>query len=119
MIPQHRSRLAIERDLVDISARYNWYSPMNRLEILHTLKAHEADLRRLGVSHAALFGSVARDGGHADSDIDVMLDLDPTARISVFDYAGIVEYVQSLLGGRADVSNRETLKPHVRPSAER
>jgi hypothetical protein len=92
---------------------------MNRPEILRTLKAHKAELRRLGVSHAALFGSVARDEGGADSDIDVMLDLDRAASVTVFDYARIVEYVQTLLGGRVDVSNRETLRPHVRPSAER
>src|SRR5260370_34113086 len=92
---------------------------MDRPEVIQTLKAHEGELRRRGVEHAALFGSVARDKGRADSDIDVMLDLDPTARVTVFDYAEIVEYVRRLFGGRADVANRETLKPHVRPSAER
>ena len=92
---------------------------MNRAEIIRTLKAHEAELKGRGVEHAALFGSVARGESGADSDIDVMLELDPAARVTVFDYAEIVEYVRDLFGGKADVANRETLKPHVRPSVER
>jgi predicted nucleotidyltransferase len=92
---------------------------MKRADALRTLKDHETELRRLGVRHAALFGSLARDDAGPGSDVDILLDIDPAARITVFDYAGIVEYVQALFPGRVDVANRESLKPHVRPSAER
>ena len=92
---------------------------MDRPQAIQVLRADEAELRRRGVEHAALFGSVARDEGRADSDIDVMLDLDPAARVTFFDNSEIVDYVRGLLGGRVDVANRETLKPRVRPSAER
>jgi uncharacterized protein len=92
---------------------------MNSRDVIDTLKAHEAELRQRGVRHAALFGSVARGEGQPGSDIDVMVELDPRVSITAFDYAGIVDYVRSLLGGQADVSNREMLKAHVRPSAER
>ncbi len=92
---------------------------MDRDQIIRTLKAHEAELRRRGVRRAALFGSVARGEARDDSDIDVMLDLDPAAQISVFDYAGIVGYVQSLFTKPVEVANYESLHPHVRPSAER
>ncbi|MDX2145799.1 MAG: nucleotidyltransferase domain-containing protein [Rhodospirillaceae bacterium] len=92
---------------------------MMRDRIVHTLKTHEAELRRRGVLRTALFGSAARGDAEANSDIDVLLDLDPKASISVFDYADTVRFIQSLFNERVDVSNRETLKPHVRPSAER
>jgi predicted nucleotidyltransferase len=92
---------------------------MDGPEIIRTLKAHEADLRRRGVEHVALFGSLARGEGRLDSDIDIMLDLDPAVRVTVWDYAEIVEYIRSLVGSRADVANRETLRSHIRPSAER
>ena len=49
---------------------------MKRDEILRTLKEREADLRAHGVTHAALFGSVARDEQRPDSDIDILVDLD-------------------------------------------
>jgi uncharacterized protein len=92
---------------------------MDRSSAIRILREHQAELRRRGVRHAALFGSVARGAAGAGSDIDVMVDLDPSAEISVYDYVAIVEYVQGLFGEPVDVSNRETLKAHVRPSAER
>jgi predicted nucleotidyltransferase len=92
---------------------------MNRDQVIRTLRDHEAPLRHRGVQSAALFGSLARGEAHLASDIDVVLDLDPAAQISVFDYADIVGYIQSLFSQTVDVSNRETLKPHVRPTAER
>jgi predicted nucleotidyltransferase len=51
--------------------------------VLEALKAHESELRQLGVRHAAVFGSVARGQARPQSDIDVLVDLDPTSR-SVF-----------------------------------
>jgi predicted nucleotidyltransferase len=99
--------------------RAAYFRGMDRARVIAVLRENEAELRRRGVQHAALFGSVARGEARADSDIDVMLDLDPESRVSVFDYVDIVEYVQRLFSERVDVSNRETLKPHVRPSAER
>ena len=92
---------------------------MKREEIIRTLQTHEAPLRSRGVCHAALFGSAARGETHSESDIDVVVELDPAAKISAFDYADIVGYIQSLFTSPVDVSNRNMLKPHVRPSAER
>jgi hypothetical protein len=41
-------------------------------DVLQTLRAHESELWLLGVSHAAVFGSLARGEASADSDIDVL-----------------------------------------------
>jgi uncharacterized protein len=90
---------------------------MNRDEILDTLKAREADLRAHGVRHAALFGSVARGEQRADSDIDILVDLDPAVVVTMFDYAGLKDYVASLFPGSVDVVDREALKPRLRPRA--
>jgi predicted nucleotidyltransferase len=92
---------------------------MDRENAIGILRRNEAELRRRGVRHAALFGSVARGDSGAESDVDVMIELDPSAAVSVFDYAGIVEFVQGLFEARVDVANREMLKPHVRPAALR
>jgi hypothetical protein len=82
--------------------------------ILETLKAHEGELRRLGVRHAAVFGSVARGQARPESDIDVLVDLDPAQEISVFKYARLKLYIDELLGGASDVLNRRKLKPLLR-----
>jgi hypothetical protein len=101
--PRHH-RLNLDRDCSTILAR---------------LKAHEAELRRLGVARVALFGSAARGEARPDSDIDLMVDIDSQARIGLFEYAGIVNYLQDLFPARVDVANRAGLKELVRPAAER
>jgi predicted nucleotidyltransferase len=90
---------------------------MNGQEILARLREHETALRARGVSHAALFGSRARGDNRPDSDIDIMVEFDPAAHVTVFDYAGLKEYIASLFDGPVDVVNRAGLKPYVRPAA--
>lgn len=90
---------------------------MNREEIIARLRENEATLRKRGVAHAALFGSRARGDERAESDTDIMIEFDPTARITVFDYAGLKDYIAALFDGPVDVVNREGLKPYVKPAA--
>ena len=70
-----------------------------------------------GVTHAAVFGSVARGENRPDSDIDIMIDIDPEAHITLFDYVGLQDYIASLFDGPVDVIDREALKPRLRTSA--
>ena len=90
---------------------------MNGQDILTRLRDHEPALRARGVSHAALFGSRARGDHRPGSDIDIMVEIDPEAHLTVFDYAGLKEYIASLFEGPVDVVNRDGLKPYVRPAA--
>ena len=49
-----------------------------------------------------------------DSDIDVLVDLDPERPMGIFEYARVKLYMADLLGGSGDVVNRKTLKPLLR-----
>jgi uncharacterized protein len=89
---------------------------MDSSEALNTLRLSEQALRRRGVRHAALFGSVARGDNRTSSDIDIMIEIDPDARITVFDYVELKEYIAGLFAEPVDVVNREGLKSHVRPA---
>jgi uncharacterized protein len=92
---------------------------MDSRKALETLRRSELDLRARGVRRAAVFGSVARGDGRPDSDIDIdiMVEIDPEAHLTVFDYAGLKDYIASLFDGPVDVVNRDGLKPYVRPAA--
>ncbi|HEY0852637.1 MAG TPA: hypothetical protein VGD96_22175 [Bradyrhizobium sp.] len=46
-----------------------------------------------------------------------MIEIDPDARITVFDYVDLKEYIAGLFDKPVDVVNREGLKSHVRPAA--
>jgi hypothetical protein len=70
-----------------------------------------------GVRRAAVFGSVARHDSSSNSDIDILIEIDPEAHLTVFDYAGLKKYIASLFDGPLDVVNRDGLKPYVRPAA--
>ena len=48
-----------------------------------------------------------------------MIDIDPGAHVTVFDYVGLKEYVTSLFDGPVDVIDRGALEPRLRVPAAR
>ena len=94
-----------------------YHGRMNGREIIARLRENEPALRARGVSHAALFGSRARGDDRPDSDIDIMIEVDPAALIGVYEYVALKDYIAGLFDGSVDVVSRDGLKPHVRPAA--
>ncbi len=87
-------------------------------DIIAILRANEKALREQGIVHAALFGSRARGDNRPNSDIDIMIEIDPEAVHTVYDYAGVKLAVEDLFPMHADVINRAFLKPSIRSVAE-
>ena len=90
---------------------------MDRQEALARLRQSESALRERGVCHAALFGSVARGDNRPDSDIDIMIEIEPDVVQDVYSYVGLKTYIASLFEGPVEVVNRDGLKPSIRPAA--
>ncbi len=92
---------------------------MNRDIALSILRAHEAPLRERGVLRAALFGSTARNDNRANSDVDIMVDIDPKAGVDLLSYCGIINLLEDMFPTPVDVAERTRLYPGIRESAER
>ena len=88
----------------------------DRQEIIDRLRQNETALRARGVSHAALFGSRARGDNRPDSDIDIMIEVDPGAGIGVYEYVALKDYIAALFDRPVDVVSRDGLKPYVKPA---
>ena len=85
------------------------------------LNAHRAEIRRIVEANMAtnprVFGSVVRGEDEDGSDIDILVELDPVIVKTMFDYAGVKDYIAGLFDGSVGVVDREALKPRVRPQA--
>lgn len=88
---------------------------MGPREIITRLQENEAELRARGIAHAALFGSRARGQSRPDSDTDIMIEFDFAARVGVYEYVAIKEFIAGLFEGPVDVVDRDALKPYLRP----
>lgn len=90
---------------------------MNREEAIHRLQVHEAELKRLGVLHLYLFGSMARDEATDDSDIDLFFDYE-RGRFGVLELMDVKQRATDILGRRADVISRDSLHKSLRQNIE-
>ncbi len=51
--------------------------------------------------------------------MDILIEFDPDAHVTIFDYVGLKDYIAALFEAPVDVIDREALKPHLRrPSAQ-
>jgi predicted nucleotidyltransferase len=90
---------------------------MQRAAALTALKAHEAELKRLGVEHLFLFGSTARDEAREDSDVDLFFD-HPEGSLGLFALMDVKDAATRILGRKADIMTRRSLHRVLRPAIE-
>ncbi len=67
---------------------------------------------RYGACNVRIFGSVARGEADNNSDLDVLVDLEPGR--SLFDLGGLLMELQELFGCRVDVVTEQGLRPRIR-----
>jgi uncharacterized protein len=92
---------------------------MDRDAVLERLRAHEAELKTMGVARLSLFGSVARGEAGADSDVDLAAELDRTRPIGLFRFEAMRERIEDLLGRPVDLIPEPIEKPRLRLRVDR
>ncbi|MGB8385858.1 MAG: nucleotidyltransferase domain-containing protein [Dermatophilaceae bacterium] len=74
-------------------------------------------MRRYAATNPRLFRSVARGDATSDSDIDLLVDLLPSAGNELLRVSGIAEELSELVGSRVDVVAASLLRGEVSSSA--
>ena len=80
------------------------------------LKTKREEILSIAAKHGAynvrVFGSVARGDDGPDSDIDLLINLEPNR--SLLDHAALMLELQELLNCKVDIASERGLKPRVR-----
>jgi len=88
---------------------------MTALELTVDAERLREVCERFGVSRLEVFGSVGRGDATAESDIDLLYDLAPSARLG-WEIEALAEELASVLGSRVDLVSRTALNERLRES---
>lgn len=86
--------------------------------VVQRLKATEPELRRRGVAHLSLFGSLARGEARDDSDIDIAVEIEAGRSFSLIRMEDTRLLLEDLLGRPVDLGEVESFRPTVRAAFE-
>jgi len=67
----------------------------------------------------SMFGSVARGDDRSDSDVDIIIGLDPDSPVGLFEHARIAAELERLFGRRVDLLTWGSLRPRFREEVMR
>jgi hypothetical protein len=83
-------------------------------QIKSTLAKHKEELRlKYKIKEIGIFGSYVRGEQKKQSDIDILVEFEETADLSLLDFIGIENYLSDFLGIKVDLVEKHTLKPRI------
>ena len=88
-------------------------------DVQRRLKAEEPELRRRGVCHLSVFGSVARGDDRPDSDVDIAVEIEPGRSFSLIRMEDTRLLLEDALGRAVDLGEADSFRPQVRAAFER
>ena len=87
---------------------------MDSDSIRSVLKTHKPELqKKYQIKKIGLFGSYIRGTQNAHSDVDILVEFEDDAELSLFDLAGLEIELSDLLGIKVDLVEKRTLKPFI------
>jgi predicted nucleotidyltransferase len=88
--------------------------PLEKREAMAALAALERPLRERGLKSLAVFGSVVRGAARPDSDLDILVELEPDTRFSLIDLVSLKDFLEDRLNRKVDVVTKSGLEPTIR-----
>ena len=82
---------------------------MEQARILNKLSENRQLLQAYGIKDIRLFGSVARGEAGAGSDVDLLVEFDPSAHIGMFEFSRLRRELSQLLGCKVDLATPDAL----------
>lgn len=70
-------------------------------------------VERYGVTEIGVFGSYVRNEQRADSDIDILIELEDPPRIDLLDLVNLEYYLSDVLEMKADVAIKKNLRKRI------
>jgi len=61
-----------------------------------------------------VFGSTARDQATAHSDVDILVEFDPEARVGLFAFVRLLDFLSDVMDTRIDLATPAALRPEMR-----
>lgn len=103
-------RLLIDREGGPVTEPQSFEERPRKADVITELHRLENELRRRGVDSISLFGSLAGDNATAESDIDVLVDIQPDMYFSLVDLASLQLFLEDGFNRPVDVFVREAIQ---------
>jgi uncharacterized protein len=85
---------------------------LSRQKVMQVLSTHQEELQGFAVKTLLLFGSVARDEAHAQSDVDLLVEFENP--VGLLTFIGLKDYLEEILNCSVDLGTPQSLRPAMK-----
>ncbi|MEM2070875.1 MAG: nucleotidyltransferase family protein [Archaeoglobaceae archaeon] len=83
-------------------------------DIIGLIEEHKEEIRKkFRVKEIGVFGSYVRGEMKETSDVDVLVEFEENAKVSLIDFLKLENYLSEILGVRVDLVEKGALKPNI------